>query len=280
MKRFLKDCGIIALGSAFIAFALNSFLVPYQLSSGGIGSVGVILFYFFKIPLSVTNLALNMILFALGIKFLEKQSILKSVVGIVFLTVFLQVSTYFPSFKEDILFACVIGGVLDGVGMGMVLKVNASTGGIDLCCLMVKKVFPHISTAGFIFAVNACLFILSGICFKSYMVVFYSVVAMYVSAKVTDAVLNIGEAAKSVQIISEHYEAIEKAILEDIERGVTVIHAEGAYTKEDRKMLFCVVRPKEAPRIVRLVKEIDDTAFVIISDAREVLGNGFKSVSG
>ena len=278
MKRFLKDCGIIAVGSMFIAFALNSFLVPYQLSSGGIGSVGVILFYFLKVPLSVSNLVLNLILFALGIKFLDKQSILKSVVGIVLLTFFLQVSTYFPFFKEDILFACVIGGVLDGAGMGLVLKVNASTGGIDFCCLMVKKKFPHISIAGFIFTVNACLFIISGICFKSYMVVFYSVVAMFISAKVTDAVLNIGEAAKSIQIISEHHQEIEAAILQDIDRGVTEIHAEGGYTKDEKKMLFCVVKPKEAPKIVRLVKEIDNSAFIIISDAREVLGNGFKSV--
>ena len=270
---------MIALGSLSIAFALNSFLVPYQLSSGGIGSVGVILFYFLKVPLSVSNLGLNLILFALGIKLLDKRAILKSIVGIVLLTVFLQISTYFPFFKEDILFASVIGGVLDGFGMGLVLKVNASTGGIDLCCLMVKKKFPHISTAAFIFVVNACLFIISGICFKSYMVVFYSVVAIFISAKVTDAVLNIGEAAKSIQIISQRYEEIEKAILQDIDRGVTEIHADGGYTKEDRKMLFCVVKPKEAPRIVRLVKEIDDAAFIIVSDAREVLGNGFKSVS-
>lgn len=278
VKLFIRDCFLIIIGSAFIAVALNIFLVPYRLSSGGIGTVGVILLYLFKVPLSLTNLALNVILFALGMKFLKKQAIIKTILGILFLSFFLQIITWFPVYKEDIFLGMVIGGVLDGIGMGLVLRVDGSTGGIDFLALMVKKGIPHISIANFIFFINGVLFILSGIAFQNYGVVFYSIIAMFISSKVTDAVMNIGEEARSVQIISDHSKQIEDIILSEFKRGVTEIYSKGAYTKENKKMLLCVVKPKEVAKIVRVVKETDDKAFLIISDVHKVLGDGFKTL--
>ena len=195
VKLFFRDCFLVIIGSAFVAVALNIFLVPYRLSSGGIGTLGVILLYLFKVPLSITNLALNIILFGLGIKFLKKPSIIKTILGILFLSFFLHITTYVPAYKEDIFLGMVIGGVLDGIGMGLVLRVDGSTGGIDFLALMVKKGIPHISIANFIFFINGVLFILSGIAFQNYGVVFYSIIAMFISSKVTDAVRNIGEEA-------------------------------------------------------------------------------------
>ena len=278
VKLFFRDCFAIAIGSAFIAVALNIFLVPYRLSSGGIGTIGVILLYLFGIPLSLTNLVLNVFLFGLGIKFLNSQSIIKTILGILLLSLFLHLTTFVSSFKEDIFLGMVIGGVLDGIGMGLVLRVDGSTGGIDFLALMAKKIIPHISVPNFIFIVNALLFIVSGIVFKNYAVVFYSIIAMFISSKVTDAVMSIGDQAKSIQIISEHSDKIEKIILNQFQRGVTEIYSKGAYTKEDKKMLLCVVRPKEINKIVRVVKEIDKNAFLIISEVHEVLGDGFKNL--
>ena len=278
VKLFFRDCFLVIIGSAFVAVALNIFLVPYRLSSGGIGTLGVILLYLFKVPLSITNLALNIILFGLGIKFLKKPSIIKTILGILFLSFFLHITTYVPAYKEDIFLGMVIGGVLDGIGMGLVLRVDGSTGGIDFLALMVKKGIPHISIANFIFAVNVLLFILSGVAFRNYAVVFYSIIAMFISSKVTDAVMNIGEEARSVQIISDHSEQIEDIILSEFKRGVTEIYSKGAYTKENKKMLLCVVKPKEVAKIVRVVKETDDKAFLMISDVHEVLGDGFKDL--
>ena len=278
VKLFFRDCFLVIIGSAFVAVALNIFLVPYRLSSGGIGTLGVILLYLFKVPLSITNLALNIILFGLGIKFLKKPSIIKTILGILFLSFFLHITTYVPAYKEDIFLGMVIGGVLDGIGMGLVLRVDGSTGGIDFLALMVKKGIPHISIANFIFFINGVLFILSGIAFQNYGVVFYSIIAMFISSKVTDAVMNIGEEARSVQIISDHSEQIEDIILSEFKRGVTEIYSKGAYTKENKKMLLCVVKPTEVAKIVRVVKETDDKAFLIISYFHEVLGDGFKDL--
>lgn len=278
IKLFFRDCFIIVIGSAFIAFALNIFLVPYRLSSGGIGTLGVILLYLFKIPLSLTNLVLNVVLFGLGIKFLKKQSIIKTILGILLLSFFLQITTFVSAFKEDIFLGMTIGGVLDGIGMGLVLRVDGSTGGIDFLALMVKKKIPHISVANFIFIINALLFIVSGIVFKNYAVVFYSIIAMFISSKVTDVVMSIGDQAKSIQIISDYSEKIEEIILNQFKRGVTEIYSKGAYTKENKKMLFCVVKPNEVAKIVHQVKEIDKNAFLIISHVHEVLGDGFKDL--
>ncbi|MBO4733751.1 MAG: YitT family protein [Clostridia bacterium] len=277
VKLFFRDCVFVVIGSAFIAVALNIFLVPYRLSSGGIGTLGVILLYLFKVPLSLTNLVLNVLLFGLGMKFLKKQAILKTILGILFLSFFLYITTFIPAYKEDIFLGMVIGGVLDGIGMGLVLRVDGSTGGIDFLALMVRKIIPHISVANFIFAINTLLFILSGIVFKNYAVVFYSIIAMFISSKVTDVVMSIGDQAKSIQIISEKYEEIEEIVLEQLQRGVTEIYSKGAYTKEEKKVLLCVVKPKEVPKIVRAVKTIDKNAFLIISNVHEVLGDGFKT---
>lgn len=130
----------------------------------------------------------------------------------------------------------VIGGVLDGIGMGLILSVDGSTGGIDFLALMVKKRYAHISLASFMFWVNGILFIVSGVAFKSYSVTFYSIIAMYISSKVTNYVINTGDVAKSVIIITEDAQKIEEIIFNDFGRRVTEIYSKGALTNESMKM--------------------------------------------
>ena len=276
MKRIIKEYGLILIGAFLIGVGLDVFLSPFQLSSGGVGTFGIILRYLFRIPLSVTNLLFNAVLFVLGFRFLGKRALLKTVAGILFLSLALEVTRHLPALKEDLLLSVVAGGVLDGIGMGLVLRVDGSTGGIDFAGLIVKRLLPHIPIAVFMFAVNCLIFVLSGIVFRSYTVTFYSMIAMYVSSKITDAIMNIGDAAKSIYIISNDPAAIEQAIIEDLGRGVTEFYSKGAFSQEKRKTLLCVAKPKDAPKIVRTVREIDPNAFVVISDVREVLGEGFK----
>lgn len=276
-KRILKDYLSIAIGSFFVAAGLTMFLVPFQLSSGGIGTLGTILLYLFKIPLSVTNLILNAVLFILGYKFLGKGAVLKTVAGILFLSLFLELTSYFPIFKEDLFFCTVCGGILDGIGVGLVVKVGGSTGGSDFAGLIIKRFLPHIPVATTILIINCAIIALAAIVFESYEVAFYSMVALYISSKITDGIMTIGEEAKTIYIISEKYLEIEQIITEKFERSATEFCSKGAYSKEEKPTLLCVVRPKEAPKLVNEVKNIDKNAFVIISDAREVLGEGFKT---
>ncbi len=275
MKRIIKEIIYIIFGSFFVALGLNMFLVPLQLSSGGIGTLGTIFLYLFKVPLSVTNLILNAVLFVLGYKFIGKGVVFKTVLGILFLSLFLEITSYFPTFSEDLLFCTVCGGILDGIGVGLVVKVDGSTGGSDFAGVIIKRFLPHLPVATVILVINCAIIMVSAIVFKSYMVAFYSIVALYVSSKFTDAIMNIGCEVKTLYIISDKYLEIEEIIIDKFGRGVTEIYSKGAFTKKEKKILLCAVKPKEAPKLIKEIKNIDKNAFVIILDSHEVLGEGF-----
>lgn len=274
--KTVKSYLFIAIGAFLLAAGLNMFLVPCKISSGGVSSIGTILLYKFNIPMSVTNIFFNAVLFVLGYKYVGKNSVLKTVLGIVFLSAFLEITKYMPAFGNDIFISTVIGGALVGVGVGFVVKVEASTGGSDFAGLILKKFFPHISIATLILLIDSAIIIVAGIVFKSYMITFYSAIAMFIASKVTDYIMTMGDAAKSVYIISEKNDEISKMIMETFERGVTGIYSKGMYTGSENMMLLCAVSPKQLPRLIAKVKETDKNAFVIVSDVREVLGEGFS----
>ncbi|MBO5909253.1 MAG: YitT family protein [Clostridia bacterium] len=276
LKKIIKEYLSVAIGAFLLAAGINMFLLPLQLSSGGIGTIGTVLLYIFKIPLSVTSLVLNAVLFIFGYRLLGRDAIIKTAAGILFLSLFLEISKYLPTFKEDMFFASVCGGVLVGIGIGIVVRVGGSTGGSDFAGIMMKRLVPHISVATFILIIDFVIIVISGFVFKSYAVTFYSALAMFISAKVADAILDMGDVAKSLFIITEKSDEVKAVVLEKYKRGVTEIYSKGAYSGEERMMLLCAVSPKEAPLVVKTVKSVDEKAFIIISDARKILGQGFK----
>lgn len=276
MKGKLLSFVIMLIGAFLIAVGVNMFLLPQKLSTGGASGIGTVLKYMFNIPLSVTNIILNGLLFALGFRLLDKKSILKTVFGIIFLTVFLEITSYFPIIKSDMFTSFVLGSVLVGVGIGLVIRQGVSTGGSDFLALMVNKKIPHISIAKIIFAVDSFIVIISGIVFKSFEITVYSLTALFISSKISDYILVLGENAKSVYIFSEKNDAIANGILNKMERGVTAIKARGMYKNEDKEVLFCAVTPKELPKLVSMVKANDENAFLIINDVHKILGEGFK----
>lgn len=276
MKHVVKDYLLIALGSIILAIGLNMFLVPCKISSGGISSIGTVLLYKLNIPMSVTNIFFNAILFIFGYKYVGKNSVIKTVAGIVFLSAFLEITKYLPVLGQDMFVATVIGGALVGIGVGFVVRVEASTGGSDFAALILKKFFPHISVANLILVIDSMIIIFAGVMFGDYRVILYSAIAMFIASKATDAIAAMGDAAKSVYIMSAKNAEISGMIIDTFERGVTGVYSKGIYTGQDNMMLLCVVSPKQLPGLVNKIKEIDKTAFIIVSEAREVLGEGFK----
>ncbi len=274
--KTVKSYIFIAIGAFLLAAGLNMFLVPCKISSGGVSSIGTILLYKLNIPMSVTNIFFNAVLFVIGYKYVGKNSMLRTVAGIVFLSIFLEITKYLPIFGQDMFIATVIGGALVGIGVGFVVKVEASTGGSDFAGLILKKFFPHIPLATLILFIDGAIIIIAGIVFKSYIITFYSSIAMFIASKVTDSIMTMGDAAKSVYIMSAKNAEISQMIIDSFERGVTGVYSKGIYTGQDNMMLLCVVSPKQLPRLVNKIKEIDKTAFIIVSEAREVLGEGFK----
>ena len=232
--------------------------------------------YVLQVPLSITSLVLNSVLFVFGYKLLGKDAIIKTAAGILFLSLFLEVSRYLPAFKEDLIFASVCGGVLVGMGIGIVVRVGGSTGGSDFAGIMIKGFIPHISVATVILTIDLAIILASGFVFRSYTVTFYSALAMFISSKIADTILAMGDVAKSLFIITEKADEVKWVILERYERGITEIYSKGAYSGEERMTLLCAASPKEAPLVVKTVKAIDEKAFIIISDARKILGQGFN----
>ncbi|MBE7064049.1 MAG: YitT family protein [Ruminococcaceae bacterium] len=275
--RSLQAYFQIAAGSFILAIGLVLFLAPLKLSSGGVSTIATVLLYLLDIPLSVTTLIINAVLFLFGFRFLGKASLLKTVTGIMSLSLFLEITSYLPILAEDIFIATTGGGALMGIGIGLAVRQEASTGGSDFAALILNRFFPHVPVPTFIFLIDCFIIAGAGLVFRSLSVTFYSAIALLVSMQTTNWVLSFGEAAKSLFILSERTGEISACIREQFSRGTTGIYSKGMYSDKNTLMLFCVVSPKEFPALVRLVRRVDKTAFIVISDVREVLGEGFKA---
>lgn len=275
-SKIVFDYLIIALGSFVLAFAIRFFLVPLKLSTGGVSGVATIFYYLFNVPLSVTTLAINIFLFIIGYRTLQKSSIARTIFGIITLSVFLEITSYFSIYTEDMLIASVFGGILVGSGVALAVYKEASTGGSDFAALIIHRYFPHISLANIILFIDFSIIAISGIVFRNYTITLYSIISVYISSKVTDWILVRGNFAKMVYILSPKNEEIASYIINKMDRGVTGIYSRGKYNNTDSEMLMCVVRSKEIPRLEKEIKSYDSNAFIIISDVREVHGLGFK----
>ena len=265
----------IAVGSFLVAIGVNFFLVPCKISTGGISGLGTIFYYFFGIPISLTVLLVNVILFLVGYRLLKRSSVIKTGAGISFLSLFLELTEGMLAYSEDLLIAAVFGGILVGVGVGLTVLKDASTGGSDFLALMLHKMIPHVSVASFMLFIDAVVIAVSGLVFRNYTIMLYSVISLYICSKVADMILVHGEYAKSVLIISREYERIAAEIMEDMERGVTGIHSRGFYGGQNGMMLMCIVRSKELPHLMEKIERIDQNAFTVVSEVRQVVGAGF-----
>lgn len=278
-KTFLKDCIFITVGALILAVGINIFLVPMKLSTGGVSGIGTVLYHLFSVPMSVTTLVLNAVMFLFGIRTLEKGSLIKTVAGILLLSLFLELTQGFGTYIGDIFIASVFGGVLVGLGVGMTVLKGASTGGSDFAAIMLNRIFPHISVSAFILMTDATIILVSGVIFGNYSSMLYSTLSLYIGIKVADAVLVSGDHAKSVLIISKNSNDIAQNIISAMQRGVTGIYSKGLYNQKDALMLMCIVRSKEIPKLLSIVRFSDNDAFTVISDVRKVCGEGFRKIN-
>ena len=277
-KKLITDLMFLTVGCILLSVSINVFLLPYKISAGGISTVGTVLLHLFGIKMSLTNLFFNAVLFIFGYKKLGKYAVVQTASGIILLSIFLELTSHIPIYSQNELIAVLSGGIFMGAGVGMIVKIGASTGGSDFAGLILKKFFPHISLAKLILAIDCFIVVVAGIVFKSYTVTFYSVIALFVSSVVTDKIIIFGDDAKMLQVFSAETEKISNCILNEYERGVTGVHCRGMYSNEERLMLLCVITPKELPVYMNMIKETDKNAFIIICDVHKVIGEGFKSI--
>lgn len=275
-RDFIADFFRIAIGTIIMAAGLELFLLPNQLSTGGFSGIAIIIYYILKVPVGTTILLLNIPLFIIAYFKVGKEFFAKAVIGTIFLSIFLNAFEKINPITEDRFLAFLYGSVIVGIGTAMVLKVNGSTGGTDLLANIIRSFKPHLKTGSLIVALDTIIIIANTFFFKDIEVGLYSALAIYILGKILDIFFEGINFTKMLIIISPKWEEISKKINEELRRGTTALYGEGMYTKEEKKLLLCIMSRSEIVEARKLIEKIDPTAFVIISNAREVYGKGFK----
>jgi uncharacterized membrane-anchored protein YitT (DUF2179 family) len=273
----IKNILFILLGAAIFAFGLVHFNMQNNLAEGGFTGITLLLYFLFKWDPSYTNLALNIPLFIIGWKLLGKNSFLYTIIGTVSLSVFLWIFQRYAidmSLKNDLTLAALFAGVFIGIGLGIIFRYGGTTGGVDIIARLVYK-YKGISMGKTMFAFDAVVITLSLLLYLSYREAMYTLVAVFVAARVIDFMQDGGYAAKGATIISEKSSEIAEKIMNEMDRGVTILKGQGSYTKRDRDVLYCVVAKNELSRLKSVITSVDPHSFVAVNDVHDVLGEGF-----
>ncbi|TWI59969.1 YitT family protein [Halalkalibacter nanhaiisediminis] len=275
VRQLLIDYTYILIGSAIVAITFNLFLLPNRIASGGVSGISTILNHVIGIEPAFTQWAFNIPLFILGVLLLGgfKYGV-KTLVGTVFLPLVVFLTRDWSVGFEDPLLGALFGGIGVGLGLGIVFRASASTGGTDLAAQIIHK-YSGISIGVCVFLIDGLIVITSAVVFGIELAL-YALIALFVTGKTIDLVqMGVGY-AKVALIISNHQEEVRQSILQDVDRGVTRLSGYGGYTDEERPVLMCVVNQSEVTKLKHIVKAVDPQAFVIVTNATEVLGEGFK----
>ena len=277
-KRIVIEIVGTILGSFIMALGVSLFLLPNQLSSGGLAGIATITYYLLNIPMGTAILVLNIPLFIIAVYKLGKSFFIKSIVGTIALSYFIDILDKFPPLTNDRFLACVYGGILMGLGTAILLKVDSSTGGSDLISQLAKSYNPMVRMSNIITMIDIAIITLNVISFGEIEIGLYSAIAIYLMGKMIDVLFEGIYFTKLVLIISHKNEAIAKEIGEKIQRGTTGLLGKGMYTQEEKLVLMCAASRGDIGRVKMVARKIDPRCFIIIMNAREVFGLGFKKI--
>lgn len=278
-SRLLEYLMIIA-GTGLMALAINSVFDASGMVTGGFSGVAIIVKEWTKgivdggIPLWVTNFGLNIPLFLIGWKIRGFSFVSKAILGEISLSTWLAFQPVWNLAGDDLLLAALYGGVIQGVGIGLVFLGGGTTGGTDMMAAIIQKFLKHYSIAQIMQVIDAAIVVVGMYVFGMHKAL-YAIIAVYLVTKVSDGLIEGLKFSKAAYIITGKPKEISDMIINDLDRGVTGINAKGMYSGQDKLMLFCVVNKKEIVMLKEKVDEIDPAAFVIVTDAREVHGEGF-----
>jgi uncharacterized membrane-anchored protein YitT (DUF2179 family) len=264
----------IIFGAILMGVGIEEFLVPNKILDGGIVGISIILSHLTGVKLGIFIFVLNIPFFFIGYKQIGKTFALSTLLGIAVLSVTTTLLHNVPVFTEDLLLATVFGGIVLGVGVGIVIRYGGSLDGTEIMAILINKRIPF-SVGEIIMFFNVFIFITAGFVF-GWDRAMYSLLAYYIAFKTIDIVIAGLDESKSAWIISEQHEEIGETILARLGRGVTYLKGEGAYTGDDKKVIFCVITRLEEAKLKEIVQEIDPSAFLAVANISEVRGGRFK----
>ena len=276
VKKFVQEALGTISGATIMAIGTSLFLLPNQLSTGGFSGIATIIYYFLNIPMGTTILALNIPLFIIAIYQLGKRFCAKSILGTIVFSIAIDIVDKLPSLTDDRLLACIYGGIIIGLGTAIILRSNSSTGGSDLLSFIVRTYKPNIRMSNMITIIDTVIVTLNMIFFKEIEIGLYSAIAIYLMGKMIDIIFEGIYFTKLLIIVSNMNEEIAKQVGEKIQRGTTGLFGKGMYTQENKLILMCAASRGDVARIKLIARKIDPHSFIIITNSREVVGQGFK----
>jgi len=268
----------IVLGAIIVAISINTLIIPNKIADGGITGIAIILHYLLNWPISWTVLFLNLPLFVIGWKMVGRTFLVYSVLGVSAFSIALSVSSIAPSLTNDALLAAIFGGVVSGIGMGIIFRSRGSLGGTDILAVFFSRT-TSFSVGQVLMGIDAIIFILTAILLRPEMAM-YAMIYMFIATKMIDLVQEGLNHSKSVLVVTSEPEAIAQAIMEKLDRGVTLFNAVGAYSRENKQVVYCVINRTEISQVKEIIHTKDPRAFLAISDVPEVVGEGFSSWKG
>ncbi|MBE9468608.1 MAG: YitT family protein [Bacteroidetes bacterium] len=291
-KKWFISYSLIILGSFILSAGFVFFISPYKIVPGGVYGIAIVVHYITAglfsccpngIPIGLFGLVLNIPLTIIGIKVLGPRFGIKTVVGFVLTSVFMDVLTYFVGedplkLGDEVLLSCIFGGVLIGVGLGLIFKSKATSGGSDIIAMVIAK-YTKLPLGQLMIYVDSAIVLIGLVVFKDWKIPLYSWLVIYITGKVIDTVIEGVSYDKTLFIISDKYEEIRIKIISDLNRGGTIIKGTGMYNGKEKNIIYTVVNRREVTMLEDFVHKIDPNAFITVSDAKEILGEGFKSLN-
>lgn len=275
MKKTLYQYAMVTLACVMMSIAINVFYMPNKLLSGGIGGLAVLVYYIAGLPMGITSLICNIPLFVIAYKYLDKAYTINALYGMLMFAFCLDFFHFLSEYTvvHDTLLACIAGGVFYGIGASCMYRVGGSSGGTDIIGAIIQRRYSiNISTTGFMFNL---LLLFASVFFFGIEPVLYTLLTFFIMTKTCNAFITGFDYKKNCIIISNKHHEIAEEIIKVVGRGVTYLHAQGAFTHQDREVLFVIIKLTQLAQIRAICREIDPDAFMIIHDVNDVFGRGF-----
>ena len=275
----IQYIGLI-IACMIMAVGLNMFLVPKTIAPGGLSGLSVVISKLTGFPVSNILFTISTPLLLFSVKILGKKDAIKTFIGMAILTLSLKVTEPLStiSLTDNTLLAAISGSILVGLSLGILFRIDASTGGTDLIALMLNRIIPSIPVSKCLSMIDGTVVVLAGVVNMNFETGLYSAIALYIMVKIIDTITAGFDYAKAFFIITEKKDVLQEAIIE-LNRGITILDAKGGYTNDDKNVMLVVVnQKKQEVALKKMVKELDEKSFIIVTDVYEVLGKGFKSI--
>lgn len=272
------DLACLIGGSILYAVSVVVFSAPNHIAPGGVTGLATLAQYLWGVPIGTVTVLLNLPLILVGFKRLGKPFLGRTLVGLTLSSVATDLlDPLLPEYHGDTLLVCLFGGAICGLALGLILMRGGTTGGSEIAARLIEQKFPHVPIGKLVLAVDAVVIVTSGLVYRAIDPVFYATVYAFVASLVTDRLVYGGRRGKMALVITAHTDAVAERVMHGMGRGVTLIHADGGFTRREGRVLLCAVRGEEAYALRQTVFEVDEAAFVITVPTDEVRGLGFLS---